>query len=103
MKRAFDTVIRQLQAGEELIAAGVEELSRRWHASATLIGELCAETDRWQSALRKMHAPGNKTQTPIDLAEILRARTAPRTVPDIAPDIAPEMAPGIAPVVLPLA
>lgn len=77
MKRAFDTVLHQLQAGEELIAAGVDQLSRRWQASATFIGKLCAETDRWQSALRKMQAPGNKSQTPIDMAEILRARTAP--------------------------
>jgi hypothetical protein len=77
MKRAFDTVLHQLQAGEELIAAGVDQLSRRWQASATFIGKLCAETDRWQSALRKMQTPGNKAQTPVDLAEILRARTAP--------------------------
>jgi hypothetical protein len=77
MKRAFDTVLHQLQAGEELIAAGVDQLSRRWQASATFIGKLCAETDRWQSALRKMQAPVNKTQAPINLAEILRARTAP--------------------------
>jgi hypothetical protein len=81
MKRAFDTVLHQLQAGEELIAAGVDQLSRRWQASATFIGKLCTETDRWQSALRKMQAPANKTQAPINLAEILRARTAPRTAP----------------------
>ena len=60
MKRAFDTVINQLQAGEELIAAGVEQLSRHWQASATFIGKLCAETDRWQAALRKMQAPITK-------------------------------------------
>ncbi len=72
MKRAFDTVINQLQAGEELIAAGVDELSRRWQASATFIGKLCTETDRWQSAFRKMQAPA-----PLNLAEILRARTVP--------------------------
>ena len=77
MKHAFDTVLHQLQAGEELIAAGVDQLSRRWQASATFIGKLCAETDRWQSALRKMQAPGNKTQAPTDLAEILRARSIP--------------------------
>ncbi len=77
MKRAFDTVINQLQAGEELIAAGVEQLSRHWQASATFIGKLCAETDRWQAALRKMQAPITKLNTPLNLAEILRARTLP--------------------------
>lgn len=77
MKRAFDTVLNQLQAGEELIAAGVDQLSRRWQASATFIGELCAGTDRWQAALRKMQLPTNNMQDPINLAEILRARTIP--------------------------
>jgi hypothetical protein len=77
MKRAFDTVINQLQAGEELIAAGVEQLSRHWQASATFIGKLCAETDRWQAALRKMQAPIGKLNAPLNLAEILRARTTP--------------------------
>ncbi len=70
MKRAFDNVFHQLQAGEDLLAAGVEQLSRRWRASATFIGKICAETDRWQAAFRKMPAP-------INLAEILRARTIP--------------------------
>ncbi|MEP6548048.1 MAG: hypothetical protein ABJD53_11340 [Gammaproteobacteria bacterium] len=77
MKRAFDTVINQLQAGEELIAAGVDQLTRRWQASATFIGKLCTETDRWQAALRKMQAPISKINAPLSLAEILRARTIP--------------------------
>lgn len=77
MKRAFDTVLNQLQAGEELIAAGVDELSRRWQASATFIGELCTGTDRWQTAFRKLQAPANNMQDTVSLAEILRARTIP--------------------------
>jgi hypothetical protein len=77
MKRAFDTVLNQLQAGEELIAAGVDQLSRHWQASATFIGELCAGTDRWQTAFRKMQIPANNLQDPINLADILRARTIP--------------------------
>ena len=77
MKRAFDNVLNQLQAGEELIAAGVDELSRRWQASATFIGKLCTETDRWQAALRTMQAPLRLMQNPVDLAEILRARSVP--------------------------
>ena len=77
MKRAFDNVLHQLQAGEELIAAGVDELSRRWQASATFIGKLCTETDRWQAALRKMQAPLRQMKNPVNLPEILRARTVP--------------------------
>ena len=77
MKRAFDNVLNQLQAGEELIAAGVDELSRRWQASATFIGKLCTETDRWQAALRRMQAPLRQMKNPVNLAEILRARTVP--------------------------
>ena len=60
MKRAFDNV-----------------LSRRWQASATFIGKLCTETDRWQAALRRMQAPLLQMKNPVNLAEILRARTDP--------------------------
>lgn len=77
MKRAFDKVLSQLQAGEELVAAGVDELSRRWQASATFIGKLCTETDRWQAALRQIQAPLRQMQKPVNLAEILRTRTIP--------------------------
>ena len=69
MNHAFDNVMHQMQLGEELIAAGVDELFRRWQASVTVIGKLCAETDRWQAVLRQMQAP-------VNLAEILRARVA---------------------------
>ncbi|MEP6884365.1 MAG: hypothetical protein ABJC66_06420 [Gammaproteobacteria bacterium] len=77
MKRAFDKVLSQLQAGEDLVAAGVDQLSRRWQASATFIGKLCTETDRWQTALRQIQAPLRQMQKPVNLAEILRTRTIP--------------------------
>lgn len=70
MNHAFENVLHQVQLGEELIAAGVDELFRRWQASVTVIGKLCAETDRWQAVLRQI-------QTPVNLAEILRARATP--------------------------
>jgi hypothetical protein len=68
MNHAFENVLHQVQLGEELIAAGVDELFRRWQASVTVIGKLCAETDRWQAVFRQMQAP-------VNLAEILRGRT----------------------------
>jgi hypothetical protein len=70
MSHTYENVMQQLQLGEELIAAAVDELIGRWQASVTVIGKLCAETDRWQAALRQMQA-----QAPINLADILRART----------------------------
>jgi hypothetical protein len=69
MSHTYENVMHQLQLGEELIAAAVDELVGRWQASVTVIGKLCAETDRWQAALRQMQA-----QAPINLADILRAR-----------------------------
>jgi hypothetical protein len=69
MSHTYENVMQQLQLGEELIAAAVDELVGRWQASVTVIGKLCAETDRWQAALRQMQA-----QAPINLADILRAR-----------------------------
>lgn len=68
MNHAFENVMHQVQLGEELIAAGVDELFRRWQTSVTEIGKLCGKADRWQAVLRQM-------QTTVNLAEILRART----------------------------
>ena len=65
---ALDNVLQQLQLGEELIADGIDVLFRHWQASATVIGRLCTGAERWQAALRQIQAPMN-------LAEILRART----------------------------
>ncbi len=70
MSHTYENVMQQLQLGEELIAVAVDELIGRWQASVTVIGKLCAETDRWQAALRQMQA-----QAPINLADILRARS----------------------------
>jgi hypothetical protein len=69
MNRALENVMHPMQLGEELIAAGVDELFRRWQASVTVIGKVRAEADRWQAVFRQMQAP-------VNLAEILRSRTA---------------------------
>jgi hypothetical protein len=68
MSHTYESVMHQLQLGEGLIAAGVDELFRRWQASANAIGKFCTGAERWQAAFRQMQAP-------VDLAEILRART----------------------------
>lgn len=68
MSYALDNVLQQLQLGEELIADGIDVLVRRWQASATALGKLCTGAERWQAALRQIQAP-------VNLAEILRART----------------------------
>ncbi|HWG69255.1 MAG TPA: hypothetical protein VN692_07560 [Steroidobacteraceae bacterium] len=70
MKNALQNVMRSFEFGEELIAAGADELFRRWQASATVIGKLCAEPERWKAALGRIQAP-------VNLADILRRRTAP--------------------------
>ena len=69
MSHTFENVMHQLELGEELIAAGVDELFRRWQASTNAIGKLCTGAERWQAALRQMQ------QAPVNLAEILRGRT----------------------------
>jgi hypothetical protein len=69
MGYVFNNVWQQLQIGEELIADGIDVLVRRWQASATVIGKLCAADERWRAALRQIQAPA------VNLAEILRART----------------------------
>jgi hypothetical protein len=68
MGHTFENVLHQVQLGEELVAAAVDELIGRWQASVTVIGKLCKETDRWQAVIRQMQAP-------VNLADILRART----------------------------
>jgi hypothetical protein len=67
MSHTFENVLHQVQPGEDLIASAVDELISRWQASVTVIGKLCAETDRWQAVIRQMQAP-------VNLADILRAR-----------------------------
>ncbi|MEA3196123.1 MAG: hypothetical protein QOF32_175 [Gammaproteobacteria bacterium] len=61
-------VWQQLKLGEELIADGIDVVVRRWQASASALGKLCASDERWQALLRQIQAP-------VNLAEILRNRT----------------------------
>ncbi len=69
MNHSLDNPFDQLQLGEALLASGVEKLFQSWQASSEVIGKLCAGgAERWQAAIRQMQAP-------VDLAEILRART----------------------------
>jgi hypothetical protein len=68
MNSAVDTVLQQLQLGEDLIADGIDVLVRKWQTSTTAIGKLCTGTERWQAALREI-------QTQVNLAEIFRGRT----------------------------
>jgi len=46
----------------------LDALVGHWQESATAIGKWCSGTERWQAALRQIHAP-------VNLAEILRSRT----------------------------
>jgi hypothetical protein len=68
MSYALGEVSQKLQFGEGLIADGIDVLVRRWHQSTTVIGKLCPGPERWQAALRQI-------PTPVNLADILRART----------------------------
>jgi len=70
MNHWLEKTWQHLQVGEALIADGVEGLFRGWQASAEVIGKLCTGADRWQAVIRQM-------QSPVNLADILRARTLP--------------------------
>jgi hypothetical protein len=67
MGNPLANAMHELQISEELIA-GVDELVRRWQASTGALGKLCTGAERWQRVFREMQAP-------LNLAEILRART----------------------------
>lgn len=57
------------QFGEVLIAGSVDSLYQGWRASTEVLGKLrTVGADRWQAAIRQIQAPMN-------LADILRART----------------------------
>jgi hypothetical protein len=58
-----------IQKGEELIAQGVAAVLRDWQNPSEVIDKLCTGAERWQTAIRRMHATSN-------FAEILRSRTA---------------------------
>jgi hypothetical protein len=69
MNHWLDNTLERFQLRETLIASGVEGLFHGWHASTGVIGKLCTSgAERWQTAVRQIQAPMN-------LAEILRART----------------------------
>jgi len=73
VNHAFDSTLQHLHLGEALIASGVEGLYHTWQASTDIIGKLCAGgAERWQAAIRQFQAP-------VNLADILRARTFLRT------------------------
>ena len=68
MDNWLDKALQHLQLGESLLADGVDGLCQGWQASTDVIGKLCTGgAERWQTVMRQM-------QTPVNLAEILRAR-----------------------------
>jgi hypothetical protein len=69
MNHALDNTLQHSQLGEALMASGVDGLFQGWQASTDVIGKLCTGgAERWQAAVRQMQAP-------VNLADILRART----------------------------
>jgi 2-succinyl-5-enolpyruvyl-6-hydroxy-3-cyclohexene-1-carboxylate synthase len=58
-----------IQMGEELITSSVAALLRDWQTPSIVIDKLCTGAERWQAAIRQMQAP-------INVADILRSRTA---------------------------
>ncbi len=64
----LDETFEPLEFGEALLQGGVEGLARGWQASTAFIGRLCTGPERWHAALKQIQAPMN-------LADILRART----------------------------
>ena len=71
MNHWHDNTIRHEQLGKPLRAGGVEGLFQGWHqASTNVIGKLCTGAERWQAAMRQIHAQAN-------FADALRARTVP--------------------------
>ena len=68
MTNWLDNTFRQLQFGESLLADGVDGLCQGLQASTDVIGKLCTGgAERWQTVIRQV-------QTPVNLADILRAR-----------------------------
>jgi hypothetical protein len=67
MSHWLENTLQHLQLGEALISGGVESLWHGWQGPAGVIGEICTGAERWQAAIRGM-------STPVNLAEILRAR-----------------------------
>lgn len=70
MTNSLENTLRQFELGEELIAEAVDVLVSGWQASTVALGKLVTGAERWQAAIRQIQAP-------VNLAEILRARTVP--------------------------
>lgn len=68
MSHWLDNTMQHLHLGEALIAAGVDSLMHGWRAPVEAIGKICTGAERWQAVIRQIQAPMN-------LADILRART----------------------------
>jgi hypothetical protein len=68
MIHSLEKTLGQFQVGEELLAEAVDVLVRGWNASSVVVGKLRTGADRWQAAIREIQAP-------VNLAEILRAKT----------------------------
>jgi hypothetical protein len=68
MSHWIENTLQHLQVGEALVAGGVEGLFHGWQAPADVMGKICTGAERWQAAIRQMHAT-------VNLVEILRART----------------------------
>ena len=65
-----DELDNTLRYGEALLVGGVESMFQGWKASTEMVGKLwTGSADRWQAAIRQI-------QTPVNLADILRARTS---------------------------
>ncbi len=70
MNNVLDKTLQHLQRGDALITSGVNGLIHSWQASTQVIGKLCTgHAERWHAAIRQIQAP-------VNLAEILRARTS---------------------------
>lgn len=70
MQNWIEHARQQLQLGEALIQGGVDGLFRGWKASTEVLGKLRTGADRWHQVIHEIQAP-------VNLADILRARTAP--------------------------
>jgi len=69
MSHWLDNPWHHLQVGEALLVGSVESLLSGWQApAADVIGKLWTGAERWQAAIRR-------SQAPVNLADILRART----------------------------
>jgi hypothetical protein len=70
MHKTLYNTLQHLQRGDALITNGLNGLFQSWQASTEVIGKSCTgHAARWQAAIRQFQAP-------VNLADILRARTS---------------------------